>query len=308
MTDPEHFAAVAERVLPGSRLCSARRLTGGVSADVHALVLEQTDGRRRTIVVRADGAAERKPRHGQATAIEYRLLQALHRSGLAVPEPLLLDTTGVLLPRPFLAMEFVDGSVDIPADALDASLDVMAATLARLHALPTQGLPELPLRIDPLPELFDYLPESTEWHVLREHLAGWTDSAYQDRPVLLHGDFWPGNLLWRDGRLVAILDWEDAALGDPASDIAGCRLELLWKHGPAAMDRFTRSFARECPLDTRRLLLWEVYVGSAAARFMSTWGLEPSREAEMRRKAHAFVREAGSALLSRRPALPDSQL
>lgn len=298
MTTPEPFAAVAERVLPGSRLCTARRLAGGVSADVHALELEGTDGRRRTVVVRQHGAVEGKPRHGQEAAMEYELLQALHGRGLAVPEPLLLDTTGVLLPGPFLVTEFVDGAVDVPADALDTCLDVMAATLARLHTLPTEGLPELPLRIAPLPELFDYLPESNEWHALREHLAGWTDSAYQDRPVLLHGDFWPGNLLWRKRRLVAILDWEDAALGDPASDVAGCRLELLWKHGPAAVDHFTRSFVRECPLDPHRLALWEVYVGSAAARFMGTWGLEPNREAEMRTKAQAFVRDAGRTLLS----------
>jgi aminoglycoside phosphotransferase (APT) family kinase protein len=32
--------------------------------------------------------------------------------------------------------------------------------------------------------------------------------------VLLHGDFWPGNTLWKDGQLVAIIDWEDAASGD----------------------------------------------------------------------------------------------
>ena len=127
-------------------------------------------------------------------------------------------------------------------------------------------------------------------------MHGWTDSAYQDPPVLLHGDFWPGNLLWRDGRLVAILDWEDAALGDPLSDVAGCRLELLWKHGSAARDRFTSSYARKHPVDTRRLALWEVYVGLAAAHFMGGWGLEPLREAEMRSKALDFVRKAGSSL------------
>ena len=98
----------------------------------------------------------------------------------------------------------------------------------------------MPLRLDPLPELFDYLPELSEWSTLREHLHGWTDSALQDRPVL---------------------------------------------------------YARKHPLDTRRLALWEVYVGSAAAHFMGAWGLEPLHEAEMRSKALNFVRKAGSSLL-----------
>ena len=26
--------------------------------------------------------------------------------------------------------------------------------------------------------------------------------------MLLHGYLWPGNLLWQDGRLVAVVDWE----------------------------------------------------------------------------------------------------
>lgn len=295
MTAPDDFAAIAERLLPGARLCAVRRLTGGVSADVHAMELEGADGHRRAIVLRQHGA-EWKPRHEHVAAKEYALLQVLHRAGLPVPEPLLLDTTGRLLPRPFLVTAFVEGSVDVPADNLEACLDVMAATLARLHALPGEGLPELPLLLDPLPELLDYLPRVPDWRALREHLARCTDSAYLDRPVLLHGDFWPGNLLWRDGRLTAILDWEDAALGDPVSDVAGCRIELLWKYGSKARDRFTRAYGRERRVDARRLALWDVFVGCAATHFMSNWGLEPAREADMRQKADTSIREAAKKL------------
>lgn len=294
----DDFTAVAERMFPGALLRGARRLTGGVSADVHALELEGRDGQRRTIVVRRHGAAEPKPRYVQAMTMEYELLQALHGMSLPVPEPLFLDTTNQLFPGPYQVIEFVEGSTDVAPDELDDRLDVMAATLARLHRLPTDNLPALPLRIDPLPEALDFLPEAPEWHTLREHLSRQTDTEYRDRPVLLHGDFWTGNLLWRQGRLVAILDWEDAALGDPASDVAGSRLELLWKFGPAAMERFTRSYAREHPLDPGRLPLWEVYVGAAAARYMGAWGLGPAREKAMRRAAYGFVRRAGISLMA----------
>lgn len=37
--------------------------------------------------------------------------------------------------------------------------------------------------------------------------------------VLVHGDFKVGNLMWRDRAVVALLDWELAALGDPTQDI-----------------------------------------------------------------------------------------
>ena len=38
-------------------------------------------------------------------------------------------------------------------------------------------------------------------------------------PVPVHGDVAPGNLLVRDGRLAAVIDWGSAAVGDPACDL-----------------------------------------------------------------------------------------
>jgi aminoglycoside phosphotransferase (APT) family kinase protein len=45
--------------------------------------------------------------------------------------------------------------------------------------------------------------------------AGW-----EGAPVWLHGDFAPGNLLVRDGRLEAVIDFGCCAVGDPACDLA----------------------------------------------------------------------------------------
>ena len=67
--------------------------------------------------------------------------------------------------------------------------------------------------------------------------------SQQNRSVLLHGDFWPGNILWRDGQIVGVIDWEDAAFGDPLADIANTRLELLWAFGVEAMRQFHSSLS-----------------------------------------------------------------
>src|SRR5947208_16505583 len=45
-------------------------------------------------------------------------------------------------------------------------------------------------------------------------------------PALVHGDLGPEHLLVREGKLVAVIDWGDARIGDPALDYAW----LL--HGP----------------------------------------------------------------------------
>ena len=97
--------------------------------------------------------------------------------------------------------------------------------------------------------------------------------------------------------VAAILDWEDAAFGDPLSDVACCRVELRYKFGKASMQRFTEAYARDRVVDRERLALWQVYVAAAAQRFMGKWGLAPALEAHMRTEALASIREAGAALM-----------
>jgi aminoglycoside phosphotransferase (APT) family kinase protein len=44
------------------------------------------------------------------------------------------------------------------------------------------------------------------------------DATWQGRPVWFHGDAQPGNLLARDGRLCAVIDFGTSGVGDPACD------------------------------------------------------------------------------------------
>jgi aminoglycoside phosphotransferase (APT) family kinase protein len=251
------------------------------------------DGGTTSLVLRAHGASH----SGHSAELEYQLLQALHRSGVPVPEPLLVDVSGSLLANPFIVMAFIEGTSTVPAGQEGQYIDVMADVLTKIHGLPTVDLPTLPARNDPIPEVFDYLPEGPEWEELRAHLRSLADTAYTESPKLLHGDFWPENLLWQNGAVAAILDWEDAALGDPLSDVACCRVELRYKFGKASMRRFTQAYARNQIVDRERLALWQVYVAAAAQRFMGEWGLAPALEAHMRTEALACIREAGAALM-----------
>lgn len=56
--------------------------------------------------------------------------------------------------------------------------------------------------------------EVGEWCVRRA-----TESSWTEVPVWLHGDIAPGNLLLREGRLSAVIDFGCAAVGDPACDL-----------------------------------------------------------------------------------------
>lgn len=279
--------------VPGARLRAAHALSGGVSADVYRLDLVAADGAPRSVVLRVHG-----PRHnGHPAALEFDILQAVTGLGVAAPHALALDESLRFLPHPFLLLEHIDGETAFLTHAADQHAATMANVLAEIHALPITGLPALPSRKDPIPEVYDFLPKVTELEALRRALSEMGDTIYKGPCALLHGDFWPGNLVWRELQLVGILDWEDAAIGDPLSDVACTALELTYVAGTAGAEQFVRAYGRLRPIDPIRFALWQVYVAAAGHHAMGGWGLEASREARMRAAALGVIRRAGALLI-----------
>lgn len=269
---------------------SINRLVGGVSADVFRVELRKGNGAKEVIVLRAMGKS------GLNSALEFSLISALHEIGVPVPKPIHLDASRVYIDKPFLLMKFVEGTSKLPGNQIEQRLTAMALTLADVHKTPTNSLPKLPLRLDPVPELLGFLPSGDEWSALRAHCASLEPLPYQNSPCLLHGDFWVQNLIWDDDQIAAILDWEDAAFGDPISDLACALLELRYLYDDALVEHFLGAYRREHEVDPSRLVLWQVYVAAAAQQNMSHWGLEPSREAHMRSTALRQIRECFNAL------------
>ena len=281
-------AELVAEVWPGAALRSARRLTGGVSAQVYALEVAHSSGALAQVVVR-----EHAPVESHYTAeLEFLLLKALHSLDLPVPQPILFDARCTLAATPFVIMAAIPGSSVIPTGEAFEYIDEMASQLFRIHQAPIQNLPALPSRLDPLPEVFEYLPTAAEWGGLKARLRALTDTGFKGAPCLLHGDYWAQNLLWEQGRITGVLDWEDAAIGDPLSDVAGASVELRYLFGREGMQRFIAAYSALSSVDPTRLALWQVYVAAAAQHFMSTWQLAPEREARMRQQALATLEES----------------
>lgn len=303
--DRDPFDAVAQRIAPGGRLRRFWPLEGGVSATMHGLEISVSGGAIRRVVSRRHGAADWKPLAEDVTATEFALLETLHRLGFPVPEPCFLDTSGELFPTPCFVMELIEGSTTVKPAVVPEAMRQMALFLARLHALDLQSsqLPSLPHLEDPLEGLKNYLPSTEVGDRVRAALADGELSSPVDQTTtglsLLHGDFWPGNVLWQHDRLAAVLDWEDATIGDPLSDLACCRVELLCKYDEAAMKAFTEHYCAHTEVELSELALWEVYVSSAALATMGNWGLEPDAERKRRRKTLTFFERAARDLLSR---------
>lgn len=292
LTDSAIEAVVAAH-LPDVRFMRAFRLSGGVSADVYRLEVEAGDGARRSVILRVHGPSH----NGHPAVVEFEILRAVTGLGICAPRALALDESLRHIPHPFLILDHIDGETAFPTGAADNQITRMAEMLAKVHSLPIAGLPTLPTRNDPLPEIFDYLPQDAEFAALRQRLSEMGDTAYEGTGALLHGDFWPGNLLWKDQHLVGILDWEDAAYGDPLSDVACTALELTYVAGADGAKHFVRTYARLRPIEPRRFALWQIYVAATGHHSMAGWGLEASREAHMRAAALSVIRQASALVI-----------
>jgi aminoglycoside phosphotransferase (APT) family kinase protein len=294
---------------PGWRLVRAWPMSGAMSARVSAIEAEQPDGQRATLVLRQYGAANLKS-DPHAAQTEYRLLQLLAAAGQPVPQPYLADESREILPGPYLLQELIDGQpVEDPTDLTDFT-GQLAGALAALHDCGFARA-EVGFLADvrdhfarklgtgsPRPD--EYLREIA---VRAELEAGWPP-ALLNRPVVLHGDYWPGNVLFRDGRLVGIIDWEDALFGDPLADLAVTRLEISWFYGPAAAQTLTDQYlALRRDVDTATLPLWDLRAALRAIGFgMQDWGLPAAKLASMRAAHRTFISSALGKLAGREGA------
>jgi aminoglycoside phosphotransferase (APT) family kinase protein len=134
--------------------------------------------------------------------------------------------------------------------------------------------------------------ESGDEKRIRDALESVWPIHQRNPSVLLHGDFWPGNILWRDGQLVAIIDWEDAALGDPLADVANSRREILWAFGIDAMQHFTHQYQSMTTIDFTNLPYWDLCASLRSAFQIAEWDLDDTTKKSMREGHRWFITQA----------------
>lgn len=300
MTTAEQFALVARRCIPGGCLIRHWPLTGGISAETTALLVARPDGGEEKLVVRQHGAVDRAA-NPRIAATEHQLLQLLQAEGIPAPRPRFLDESCAILPSPYIVVEYIEGSPDGAPDDDDALIERMAAQLAAIHRL-TPLRHDLSFLPNQAVKVTRRLSEGTasepSWFPaarLRASLLTAWPLRRRNPPDLLHGDFWRGNLLWRDEQLVGVIDWEDARVGDPLADLANARLELLWFRGEAAMQRFTERYLALTGCDCTNLTFWDLYTAWRAGMRLSGWGLAPDAERNMRAGLNRFIDLAEAA-------------
>jgi len=218
----------------------------GWSMETYSLELSWVDkGRRmsRDLIVRKEPVSGLLEPYD--VSIEYRVLSALNRTPVAVPETYWYEPDPEVLGLPFYVMEKVDGAVHfwsmnldpgwrlIPDDKERESLaSDFVKNIALIHNADWKGL-GLGFLGDPGPGRGSALQQVDYWEevIAKAGLAkkplvvyarNWLrdNLVENDRVTIVHGDFRTGNYVARDGRIAAVLDWEMVHLGDPMEDIS----------------------------------------------------------------------------------------
>jgi aminoglycoside phosphotransferase (APT) family kinase protein len=274
----ESLAVICAAIQPGGRVGTVRRLRGGISSGMHAVDLVGPSGEHHWVVVRRYGTW-RLEHHPRVAEQEWATLTALARVGAPTPRPIWLDASGTVFGCPTIVTSRVPGRGLLAPRDLDSWVRQLAEALARIHAAPLSEA-ELALLVDQRTELDRVLapaetPASLEdkplgqevWAGLRRFWPQIEPTA----PSLVHGDFWPGNTLWRYGRITGVIDWEQVRSGDPTQDVGCCRLDLTLLFGPEAADLFLRTYLDVSTRKIGRIWFWELYVATWAIENVEHW-------------------------------------
>ena len=172
---------------------------------------------------------------------EYRILTHLYPVYQKVPRPLLFCEDEEILGAPFYVMERVRGvilraqppqGVELPVDLMRGLSQTFVNNLAEIHAIDYEaaGLSDLGgphgyVRRQVVGWIRRYRNAHTDDIPAIEELAGWLQEnlpADSARPALIHNDYKYDNLVLAPEdltRVIAVLDWEMATIGDPLMDL-----------------------------------------------------------------------------------------
>ena len=191
--------------------------------------------------------------YAASVAKEQRWLPVIARHvPLPVPEPVATGAPDDRYPLPWSINRWMPGRSALetpPGDTITFARD-LAQFLRALQTVPTAGAPlagahsffrgadpvhyddETRRAIRGLGTAIDGLLATRLWE---EGIA----ATYTREPVWFHGDVATGNLLVRDGRLSAVIDFGTSGVGDPA-----CDLYIAWTSlDPAARTAFRNELA-----------------------------------------------------------------
>jgi aminoglycoside phosphotransferase (APT) family kinase protein len=224
---------------PDIRASNVQRLVGDNSKDIFFFDVSSAGELSGSYVMRREPACNVTL---ASVAIEYELMNCLHRAGLLVPRALLGEGDPTHFGGGVVVTEKLNGSPRRPADLGTGAADILrqvARLSAQIHTveIPTHLVQysndERSMRERVLTTVRTYYErwkkERSENSVILEAAYNWLHSNVDclgDEAVICHGDYNLRNILLDGDKVSAVLDWELTHIGHPAEDLAYIRADV----------------------------------------------------------------------------------
>jgi aminoglycoside phosphotransferase (APT) family kinase protein len=275
----ESLQSLLDIILPGSTYLGVHPLEGDFSNSTHLVDAKSPDGSVIRLVTRRYAVFGDYDR-GEKTRREFKTLQLLRNHGCPGPEPVYLDDTGTVLGSPGIVTYYVSGKLILSEPYPAEWAEKRAKTLADIHTIPIHD-PDSSFLLDANREALWFLNrDNVIPHYVSNHpkgMAAW--NAMLDywlelidvSPALVHIDYWAGNILWENGEISAVVDWEEAAQGDPGIDVAYSRMDMILSGMSEAADRFLDAYEEAVNKPVANLGFWELAAGIREMWHPSGW-------------------------------------
>jgi aminoglycoside phosphotransferase (APT) family kinase protein len=260
------------------------RIHGGASRETFRVRVNMEHGGERGLIFRRDPVSTLIETDRE---VEFSAYRSFHNSDVPVPGALFLETETQWLERPFFVMEEVEGGAAasiLAGDPYGAHAEAIGAQffsiLGRIAARDAASSELAKHAAKPAPDKA-WMRELVHWEKVID------EDELEPQPIaraairwmrrnppppaqrisIVHGDYRTGNFLHDgQGRIIAILDWEMAHLGDPLEDLAWA-LDPLWAHHNPA--RPAGTISREAGIAA-----WEKASGlKADAKALEWWSM-----------------------------------
>jgi Ser/Thr protein kinase RdoA (MazF antagonist) len=206
------------------------------------------------------------PAGDPAAACEQHVLRML--DGLEGLAPVLLggDLDGRWSQYPTSLISWLDGHADITPSHPEKWAVELGRALAVAHAMPAP-------RLAGMPSVFDRRggsPKLLDGPLATEVRSRWTQITGAPE-VLSHGDYWSGNVVWRDEIVTGIVDWSGGARGPRGFDVGWCRLDLVLLLGERIADVFLAAYEAAIGYALREIDLWDAWAVARSDQGVETW-------------------------------------
>jgi aminoglycoside phosphotransferase (APT) family kinase protein len=221
----------------GASAVEVEQVSGGASRQAW-FVDARTGSGTQSLFLRYDPREAKLGSAFHTLQVEAEIMAELYRHGVTVPRVVAAhpEQQAVLLER--VGGETWFRLIEDPAEQVRTAQDFIAK-LAYLHRIDARDLkieglgPAGPVADHVRAEIAamrDRLDRYAKPAPLLRFCVDWLDRnvpAYVGPTVLVQGDTGPGNFMYADGRVTAVVDWELAHFGDPMDDIAWLSLRTV---------------------------------------------------------------------------------